>query len=172
MVLVPCFGRLAGLRGSSTGETGRLFNPEGPSRGGWWPPRPWGRSDGPIGPAMCPFGGASLCSLPADEPDSGIDTELSSSLDLEDPPPSPPTTPRRPPPPSTLQASGSFGSSIDILRNIPMAKRRDYNFKNKNVCLSFFFFTWMMVWGPRSCFWFCVRVGSCIVGISKFCPSF
>lgn len=121
MLLVPCFGRFVGLRGSSAGETGRRFNPEGPSRGGWWPPRP-GRSAGPIAPAMCPLGGASLCSLPADEPDSGIETELSSSLDREDPPPAPPPAPLRPPPPSTLQASGSLGSSMDILRNIPGGK--------------------------------------------------
>jgi len=69
---------------------------------------------------MCPFGGAFIpslppCSLPADEPDSGIETELSSSFDREEPAP-----PRLPP--STLQANGSLGSSIDMLKNIPTGK--------------------------------------------------
>ena len=68
---------------------------------------------------MWPLGGASLWSLPADDPDSGIDTD-ESSLDRDDPA-------RRPP--STLHASGSFGSSIDILKNIPGAidKRKHMN---------------------------------------------
>ena len=95
--LVPCFG-LFGRRGSSTGETARRLICDGFC----------GCSSGIF--AMCPLGGASLCSLPADEPDSGIETELS-SFDLEDP--------ARWRPPSTLQANGSFGSSIDILKNIP-----------------------------------------------------
>ena len=99
--LVPCFGRLDGRRASSTGETGRRLICDAFG----------GCSSGMA--AMWPLGGASLCSLPAEDPDSGIETELS-SLDLDEPA-------RRPP--STLHAKGSLGSSIDMLKNIPADTR-------------------------------------------------
>ena len=103
MELVPCLGRL-GRRGSSTGDRGRRFSVDGSG----------GCRSGSPAPAMWPLGGRAPslgppCSLPADDPDSGIETE-ESSLDREEPA-------RRPP--STLQANGSLGSSMDMLKNIP-----------------------------------------------------
>ena len=77
--LVPCFGRLDGRRASSTGETGRRLICDAFG----------GCSSGMA--AMWPLGGASLCSLPAEDPDSGIETELS-SLDLDEPARRPPST--------------------------------------------------------------------------------